>query len=403
MAVEIVIPRLGLLMEEGSVVKWYKQDGEAVRKGELLFTLEYEKTMEDVESPGEGVLHIAPDIPSDPLPIGTVVAVITAAGEPAPTLSPPRPSGGTHVAQAAGGERSALAPGLPPSPQPAPRTEKKATPAAKQRCREAGIDWREVQGSGPEGRVELRDVEQHLQPRGRGGARQPEKSQPPPAGTESSPISGVRRSMARRMLESAQATAPVTLFTEVDAGELVRRRNTGGEASYTEMIIHLTAQVLVRFPEMNSSLDGERILEHHRIDIGVAVDTQRGLLVPVLRDVAAKTLSQVATECRALIAAARGGTLKGSEMSGATFTITNLGMFDIDGFTPIIDLPQCAVLGVGRIREKPAVRNGQVVAQPLAVLSLTFDHRLADGAQAARFLKALKERIEQAGPRGAVV
>ena len=218
------------------------------------------------------------------------------------------------------------------------------------------------------------------------------------------PITTVRRTIADRMATSAHTVAPVTLTTEADATELVRLRkqlkDDGGQPvpSYNDLLAKLIAQALLEHPMVNARFEGDTIVQSATANIGVAVDTDRGLLVPVLRDVQTKSLRQIARESAALIEKARTGRVTVDELQGGTFTITNLGMYEIDAFTPIINLPECAILGVGRIVPKQVVVDAEaerVAIRQMMFLSLTFDHRLVDGAPAARFLQRVKQYVEK--------
>jgi pyruvate dehydrogenase E2 component (dihydrolipoamide acetyltransferase) len=217
-------------------------------------------------------------------------------------------------------------------------------------------------------------------------------------------MSPVRRLIAERMAASAHTAAAVTLTTEADATELVRLRqqlktDTARRVpSYNDLLVKLVGQALGEHPALSARLEGQSIVSPAAVNIGLATDTERGLLVPVLRDVQAKSLLQIADESAALIEAARTGRIGADDLSGGTFTITNLGMYEIDAFTPIINLPECAILGVGRIVPKQVVIDaeaGRVAIRQMAFLSLTFDHRLVDGAPAARFLQRVKQLVEQ--------
>ena len=218
------------------------------------------------------------------------------------------------------------------------------------------------------------------------------------------PITAVRRAIAERMAASAHTAAPVTLTTEADATELVRLRaqlledGRGPVPSYVDVLAKLVAAALAEHPMLNARLDGDVIRQSAAVNMGIAVDTERGLLVPVLRDVAVKSLRQIAQESAALIERARAGRLTADELTGGTFTITNLGMYEIDAFTPIINLPECAVLGMGRIVAKQVVVDAEaerVAIRQMVFLSLTFDHRLVDGGPAARFLQRVKQYVER--------
>jgi pyruvate dehydrogenase E2 component (dihydrolipoamide acetyltransferase) len=218
------------------------------------------------------------------------------------------------------------------------------------------------------------------------------------------PMSGVRSVIARRMAESHQTTAPVTLTTEVDATRLVEVREwlkaslaeeLGFNVGYNDLLVLVAARALREFPYMNARLAGDVIQQLDEVHVALAVDTERGLLVPVIRDADRKRLAQVASELREVVARAREGKALPDELSGSTFTITNLGMHEIDAFTPIINLPEAAILGVGRIKAQPTVVDGEIAICQMMWLSLTFDHRLVDGAPAARFLQRVKQFVEE--------
>jgi pyruvate dehydrogenase E2 component (dihydrolipoamide acetyltransferase) len=218
------------------------------------------------------------------------------------------------------------------------------------------------------------------------------------------PISAMRRTIAERMAASAHTVAPVTLTTEADATELVRIRKQLKDAgqsplpSYNDFLARLAAVALQEYPMLNARFEGDGIVQAATINLGIAVDTERGLLAPVVRDAQTKTVRQIAAETSRLIEATRAGRISAAELRGGTFTITNLGMYEIDAFTPIINLPECAILGVGRIVAKQVVVDaeaGQVAIRQMVFLSLTFDHRLVDGAPAARFLQQIKQYVEK--------
>ena len=216
---------------------------------------------------------------------------------------------------------------------------------------------------------------------------------------ESIPLTGIRGLIAERMAASHSQTAPVTLTSEADASALVELRRQLAvdevQTTYNDLFLYILARALREHPRLNASLDGETIRVWQHIDIGLAVDTDRGLLVPVVRDVGSKGVAQLAADAAALVERARTGKCAPDELRGGTFTLTNLGMFGIDAFTPLINQPECAILGVGRIKPRPVVIGDQVVARPTAWLSLTFDHRLVDGGPAARFLQRVVQLVER--------
>lgn len=424
MAYEITLPRLGWDMVEGSLAGWLKADGDWVNAGDLLFNVEGDKAVQEIEALDSGFLRILPNLP----PQGEKVAVGTVLG----FLVPKEEMDGFHFPQ---DESPSLAETAPaeqapivvsetletnPTPESGIQARVYISPYAKRLAVDLGVDWRKLIGSGLRGRIMAKDV-QKVAALQKPASTDTELSTPQPIarpvsfprsapvipGVESrSSMSNVRRKTAEHMSHSAHTVAPVTLTTEVDATEMVRLRSTlklqdGGLGlpvpSYNDILAKICAQALMDFPMLNARLDGEEIVQFSSAHIALAVDTERGLLTPILRDVQAKSLRQVARESSLLIEKARGGQIGYDDLQGATFTITNLGMFEIDAFTPIINLPQCAILGVGRILAKQVVQDfekGVVALRQCVTLSLTFDHRLNDGAGAARFLQRIKRYIE---------
>jgi pyruvate dehydrogenase E2 component (dihydrolipoamide acetyltransferase) len=375
MPIPITIPRLGWNMDEGTFAGWLKQDGDRVSPGDRVFSLESEKATEEIESLDGGTLHVPADAPQpgDKLAVGAVIGYLLQPGESPQDVKAQISSPNIQITPNPGISRS----------KPDDRRQRADGPAisprARRAAREMGVDWTAIHGTGRTGRIRERDVRA--------------------AAPSSGAISPIRRTIAERMLHSARSTAPVTLTMTADATNLVGCRadfKAGGEAvpSYTDVLVKLAADALAEHPRLNSRSDGDRIIEEAGIHIGIAVDTDAGLLVPVIRDVPSLSLQQIAAVSRDLVDRARRGELRGEEMRGGTFTITNLGAFGIDAFTPIINYPECAILGIGRIARRPVVLGEEIVVRDVMTLSLTFDHRIVDGAPAARFLQALVRRIE---------
>ena len=430
MPIEIVVPRLGWSMDEGTFVEWLKNDGDYVAGGDMLFVLEGEKASQEIESFDEGILHIPADAPQsgDTVVVGQRLAWLLAEGEAPPTL--PRPAAvkesshevpaGPSGKRVAGPAARRLARQLGidinrvPTPDPTgrvvsedvqlvirrgqprvavPRTRVIASPRARRAAREFGVDWLTIPGSGRNGRIRERDVIA-------AAARKvsPAERIPVASGTRCSP-SKIRRAIAQRMLAAVQQTAPVTLTTKVDASELFsarqRFKSSGTETapSYNDMLVKLVATSLPECPDLNACWLNDAVYIYDEINIAIAMHTPHGLLAPVLRNVASLSLQEIAVESKRLAAHAVSGNFREEQLAGGTFTITNLGMFDIDSFTPIINLPQTAILGVGRIADEPVVAGERVVPGKTLTLSLTFDHRVIDGAPAARWLQRLAERI----------
>jgi pyruvate dehydrogenase E2 component (dihydrolipoamide acetyltransferase) len=379
-AIAILVPRLGWSMEEGTFAGWLKQDGERIQPGEPLFVLESDKSAEQIEAVDAGILRLPPDGPKsgDTVKVGQVLAHLVAEGEAAPLSSSGEPSRTTSAARLA----------APTSSVTLSRSKRAISPRARRVARELDIDWRDLTGSGRNGRIRERDVRAA-------------------AGTQSKgrliPHTTIRRTIAARMVAGVNEAAPVTLTAKIDAANLVALRTQFKTAAtttddcvpgYTELIVKLTAAALRQHPLLQAQWREEDLFVPERIDIAVAVDTEAGLLAPVLRSVDNLTLRQIAARSRELIAQARAGRLSGDDMREATFTVSNLGNFGIDAFTPIIHLPQCAVLGVGRIVREPVLHRDRIVPGVTLTLSLTFDHRVVDGAPAARFLHTLRSYVE---------
>lgn len=461
-------------MEEGTFVEWMKRDGDAVQPGDILYTVESDKSLNEVEAFDAGILRIPASSPEPgaKIPVGTLLAYILQDGEAMP--------GGRDGGQKTedGGQKTDHRPPTTGATTQSPTSNHQsqnhsmpnASPRAKRIAGELKVDWTQLKGSGRTGRIVERDVRAaamaapvaikvnasplaqriatdlgvDLQQLAQTlGGRRIEREDveraaaaitttttstststgdsisvsvtsstatPAPASTGTrSAMSHTRRVIAERMANSAHTTAPVTLHTEVDATELVRLREqlkadgkqqagAAGIPSFNDLLAKIGAHALSEHPNVNVRLDGNEIVQEATANIGIAVDTERGLLVVVVRDVKNKGLRQVAGEAAQLIARAREGKAGLDDLRGSTFTITNLGMYEIDGFTPIINLPECAILGVGRIAPKQVVVDvaaEKVAIRQMLTLSLTFDHRLVDGAPAARFLQRIKQLIEQ--------
>jgi len=468
MPFEVVLPRLGWSMETGRIGEWLKKDGERVEAGEILFTVEGDKAVQEIEALESGILHIPPDSPppGKEVPVGTLLAYLLADGEMVPFATEHDSTAVDQPLTGAGDQqisRSADQDHVVRSTQDTPTI----SPRAKRIAHELGVDWTGLKGSGRTGRIVERDVRQaavaaqaapaatdrvsplayrlaadlgvdvqalaERMPGKRikradieaeaerlkaetakieaatatasGAVSVPPPLRPPavaPAGAVL-PVTNVRRTIADRMATSAHTAAPVTLTTEADATELVRLRNqlksdpSQPVPSYNDLLAKLVAQALLEHPHINARFDGDNIVQSAAVNVGIAVDTERGLLVPVVCDVQSKSLRQIARESAALIEAARAGRINADDLHGGTFTITNLGMYEIDAFTPIINLPECAILGAGRIVPKQVVVEAEaerVAIRHMMFLSLTFDHRLVDGAPAARFLQRVKQYVE---------
>lgn len=378
-------------MEEGTFSAWLKQDGDWVEKGDLLFVLESDKASQEIESFEAGLLGIGPNgpQPGETVKVGQVIGFLTARDEvpeyatSADVAQESLGAGVPSVTVVAELKDSAREPAVS-----ALASESVASPRARRVARERGVDWRSLRGSGRGGRIRECDV--------LAAAASPTEIK-----RAAVPLSTVRRTIAERMLASVRTTAPVTLTTKINAGNLANLRGQFKTASphaapsITDIVVKLAAQALAEHPGLNARWHDNQILLNQEISIGIAVDTPTGLMVPVLRNVPGLGLKELVAASRLLAERAREGRLKPEEMQGGTFTVTNLGMYGVDGFTPIINPPETAILGLGAIRREAIVLDDdRLIAGQVLTLSLTFDHRVIDGAPAARFLQFVGRLIE---------
>jgi pyruvate dehydrogenase E2 component (dihydrolipoamide acetyltransferase) len=437
---EIKMPQLGLTMEKGTVVKWLIAEGDTFSPGDEILEVETDKAIVVVESHQAGTMRQILVSVGEEVAVGAVLAVATAPGEaipadwtPSPAPSPSEeakasviqaspPAEATReaelcaswkartLAREMGVDLNTLSGSGPvgrivaanveaarrtPSPAPSPTAD--VSPVAGRLAEALGLDPSTIAGTGTDGRILQADVinaAAAIIEGGRGtGPRRPETL------TEI-PLTGVRGTVSSRMAESARATARVTLFREVNATALIDLRRhfqtQGVSASYNDLLVRVCTSALRAHPAANARLADDRIEYVDSIHIGIAVDTERGLVVPVIRDADTLTIPQIAAASARLIRAARAGRNQPDDLSGGTFTVTNLGMFGVEGFTPVINLPECCILGVGRIARKPVVVDDDdaISVQPMMTISLVFDHRVIDGAPAARFLDRIAESIE---------
>ena len=396
MAHAIVIPRLGWSMEEGVFAGWLKKDGDLVQRGDAVFELEGEKALQEIEAVDEGILRIPTTGPTkgSVVKVGAVIGYLVATDEPVPSafvssvVADALPGSTSH-------EDNPFSPGISKTPAILDNQEAIASPRARRIASELGVEWTQLSGTGAGGRVRESDVRAAL-------ARGALSSNAMESG-KSLAISSSRRIIAQRMVAGREATVPVTLTTKADATNLVRLRNqfksVGGSTlipSYQDIITKLVAEVLKHHLMLAGRWEENGIVipADNQLNIGMAVDTQDGLVVPVLRSVGQLTLVQLVLQSRRLIELARAGKLAVGDMQGGVFTITNLGAFGIDAFTPIINFPETAILGLGAIRREAFVQDdGSIIARHQISLSLTFDHRVVDGVPAARFLQDLVNAI----------
>ena len=390
---EVQMPRLSDTMTEGILSRWRKKEGEQIRKGDIIAEIETDKATMELEAYDAGPLTALLVAEGTTVPIGAPIAIIgdsTSATPTPPASTPPAPE-----------------PATPEAPEPAVPS-RRASPLVRKIAHERSVDLATVTGTGPGGRIVRADIESA------GGAlgHTPEPPVPPattpaappiqPDDGESVPLTTIRRVTARRLTESA-AVPHFYLTSVVDTERLLAFRaevnaalaDAGGKVSVTDLLVRACAVALRAHPQVNSSWGGDTIVRHRRINIGVAVATDAGLIVPVLRDADRKTVREIAAETRSLAERAHAGTLAPREFSGGTFTISNLGMYAVDHFTAIINPPEAAILAVGAATPTPVVRDGEVVVHSILKLTMTVDHRVVDGAPAAAFLRDLKDIVQE--------
>jgi len=406
MAELISMPKLGFDMREGTLVEWSKKVGDSVAEGQVIAIIETDKANVEVTSFKAGVLRQVLVEAGTSVPIGNPIAVIGAADEPIDLAA-------LGVKQAAPAPKKEAPVSTPVAlarqePVIAKTGPVIASPVARRMADELGIDLHQVAGTGPEGRITKRDIEEFVKQR----AAAPKKAAPPPIAIPSvvptgeeyrvEPLSPMRHTISRRMVESKQQAPHFYVTSEIDMeAALALRKQLNAllpedkAVSVNDLLVKATAAALKLFPNINASFAGDEIHIHEHVNIGIAVAREVGLVTTVLKDVDKKTLSQIAKESRELIARAREGRMRAEEMVGGTFNISNLGMFDVEHFIAIISPPQAAVLAIGSVRQVPVVKDGQLAVGTRMKVTISADHRVTDGAEAARFMQAFKTALEQ--------
>jgi len=403
---EIRFPRLGWSMEEGRFVGWIKKSGDRIKVGDVLFEMEGEKALQEIESVGNGTLYI-PDSspqPGSTVVVGELLGYLLSDGENPPVKSEAPHSAGPAEDSMHDSVSKIQMPSATDASVPTEMDDKGngveeriATPRARRLARSQNIDWRALQGSGRGGRIREADVLRKIE------AALPVRERN--INDSENCFTPRRKAIAERLRKSLSRTVPVTLTTVVDVTALVNYRQVQKKLqsqvipSFTDLFAKYVALVLAKHPAMsllwNDTLDRLTRVAPEDFHVGIAVDTQDGLLVPVVRNVFSMPLEEIAGHSKKLIEKARSGRLVAAEMADAVITISNLGGFGIDGFTPIVNLPQISILGLGAIRREPVVTGeGTIVVRDRMVLSLTFDHSAVDGAPAAAFLRDLVQEID---------
>ncbi|MBI4766991.1 MAG: 2-oxo acid dehydrogenase subunit E2 [Deltaproteobacteria bacterium] len=412
MATQVVMPKLAMAMNQGKIVEWKIKEGDRVEKGQVIMVIETEKVTYDIEAPATGYFHIVTGI-DETVPVNHVVAWIAASEEELKSLQAESPSPAAGDEKAGPEEKVSSTQSTTPAQRP-PEGKVKISPAARKMAEDHGISWAVLTGTGPGGRIVREDIEKAIE------AAKKEPASPPPVEwggevidgkrvKQALPLKGMRAAIAEHMVRSLHTAAQLTTTCEIDMSELIRIRNSflvkeeeiGVRISFTDLLVFILSRVLKEQPRMNSSLIDNRVILWEDINIGVAVavelsEMETGLIVPVIRNTDRKSLLTISKEVKGLTKRARAMQLLPDDLGGGTFTITNFGVFGV-GYsitTPVINQPEAAILGTGAVVDRVVAREGQMVIRPIMPLSLTFDHRLLDGAPIGKFFHRLQELLE---------
>ena len=406
MATNVVMPQMGYDMREGTVVRWYKQEGETVDRGEVIADIETDKATVEFEAYTGGVLGRIVAQEGVAVPVGELIAIITDPGEALPEADAPAAAPAAEPAPAP--EAPAVAEAPPADAPPSADGRVRASPIARRLARERGIDLALVSGTGPNGRVTERDVENYQLPAPAPAPESAPTSAPAPvtapaaAPTDSRiELSRMRQTIARVTSDSKSSAPHFYVTAEIDMGKAMALRRDVNDAadpdnrvSVNDLMVKACALALARHPKFNSFYRGDHLQVHGAMNIGIAIALESGLILPGVSNCESKSLLQIATATKDLISRANSGTLRNEEYSSTTFSISNMGMFDVESFTAIIYPPHAAILAVGSVKQQPVVRDGELAVGTMMKATLSTDHRVADGAEAAQFLMEIKRVLE---------
>jgi len=410
-AIDVIMPQMGADMTEGTLVKWVKQVGEQVNRGDVIAEIETDKATVELEAFESGVLlkYVVPE--GETVPVGQVIAILGAAGE-ALGAEPERMARPTAAGRQAGGSTAvATAPAVAPPAAPMTNGRLRISPVARRIAHDAGVDPAAIPGSGPDGRVLRRDVEAALRSQKAAPAAQPAPvaATAPPrttpatlaAAAETHALSRMRQAIARRMTQSKQTQPHYYLTLDIDMTEAMAFRESlnasateAQRVSINDLIVKACALALERHPKFNAEYSDEGLKVHEQINVDIGIALDEGLIAPAILNCGGKTLGRIAEEAKDLVARAKSGHLRAEEYSAGTFTITNLGAYGVETLIGIINPPQAAILGVGSVLDQAVVRDGQVVARKIMKVALSADHRVSDGAEGARFIKEIQGLLE---------
>ncbi|QBD81166.1 2-oxo acid dehydrogenase subunit E2 [Ktedonosporobacter rubrisoli] len=432
----VEMPKMGDTMEEGKILNWFKQEGDTIKKGEPIAEVETDKVNIEIESFVSGVLRKIIVPAGSAAPIGAPIAYVGSADEPLPAeATGTAQANGTHQATGNGtapAVQAQLATQAAPATTVSRSTEPERgrifiSPIARRLAEEHRLDYKQLRGSGPNGRIIKMDVEAAIAAQQQTAPslqpavslplfetyvepRSEEPLAPVLTGQEADefveiPLTAMRRTIARRLSQSMQTAPHFYVTSVIDTGKLGQLRKQINEyaakdpsplkISYNDLIVKAVALTLRRMPQMNVSFAEDRLLQKKHVHVGVAVALEQGLIVPVVRNADKYTVLELARETQRLASLARGGKLRPEDFSGGTFTVSNLGMFDVDSFTAVINPPESAILAVGSITPTPVVVEGEIVVRERMKVTLSSDHRAIDGATAARFLQEVKRLLEE--------
>ncbi|AKQ67450.1 Dihydrolipoamide acetyltransferase component of pyruvate dehydrogenase complex [Myxococcus hansupus] len=404
--IAIQMPNLSPTMTEGKIVKWLKKQGDKVSSGEAVAEVETDKSNLEIEAYDDGTLAEIVVGENEMAKVGAPIAYLTGKGaKAAPSAPAQAPAAPKPAAPAPSAPKAAAAPQPAPASKPAPSGGRRlrASPVAKKIAKEKGLDLTQVSGSGPSGRVVKRDIEEALS---RGPVAAPAAKKAPAAQPTTGvrpeptvvPLTSMRKVIAQRMTEVKPGVPHFYLTIEVDMEAAVKVREEAKamdlKVSVNDLIVKAVAMAVRRYPKINVSLQGDKVVQFHSVDVGIAVALEEGLITPILKDADQKGLQAIATGVRELAERARKRALKPDEYTGGSITVSNLGMYGIDQFVAVINPPQASILAVGAVAEKAVVRDGQLAVRKMMTATLSCDHRVIDGAIGAEFLRELRGLLE---------
>ncbi|GER73469.1 dihydrolipoamide acetyltransferase family protein [Weizmannia acidilactici] len=400
MPVEVIMPKLGMAMKEGTVSQWNKTEGDPVKKGDLIANINSEKIEMEIESPADGTI-LKINVPEgEGVPPGTVICYI---GNPGEKVEASKTA--VQAAEEKNEERGVKVDNIGKYPLRQEKEQVKISPVARKMAEAAGLKPEDIQGTGPGGRITKEDVQRAMKALKENSAEtRIEKAEPAAETAKRTPVSGMRKVIAGRMLDSLQSTAQLTITMKADVTELVAlqkqsketvAKRYGGKLTMTDFVARAVILALKQHPIMNSAYIDDSIVTYPDVHLGIAVALEKGLVVPAIRNAGSKTLIELSKEIKEKALAAREGKLLTDDLQGSTFTISSLGASGVEFFTPILNPPEAGILGIGAVSDEAVFIGDTVKKRSRLPLSLTFDHRALDGAPAAAFLQTVKQYLEE--------